>query len=313
MSSDTKRMDRRIILSIMALTIAVLFGGLLPSSKAEESERVLLRLKAEPNETYRYNNISNGQYITQWSESERDVMENEMRVSVEAQVESVKQSGRMDIRQHVNRMVLRKIFNGKVLQQFDSSKPNDMEMAQKDPNFAHLLTFLKSSWKIRQNATGEIIDYEITIPDKETAPAAFELVFKNMVESLIEEEKVLFPEQAVAVGESWDGGTKIAFFSGLGQVERSIKYTLLEISMSGDERIAVIKLEIINMFSPDIDSGVEKKLTEFKEDGTLLLALGRGRIKSLRSTRKVTIDYYDEADPHTTYFTAERVIEEVTP
>lgn len=300
----------RIKAKVIVFVAVSLSFCLVSPSGAQESESVLLRLKGQPGDVHKHMDYSITRHTTRWPDGEENVMENQMRVTVKTQVKSVSRSGRITLARNIQRMTFQKESNGEwVFPPFDSAIPGDMEKIKSKPEWGHFLLFLKSSWELEQNATGEILDYEVDIP--EGSPEGSGMVFKNFVESIIEEDNVFFLPQAVRVGQSWDGGTRVSVFSGIGRIERRIKCTLSEISMQDGERIAVIKLDIAGTLSANLDAGVEAKLRKFKEEGTLLFALERGRIKRLYSKQEVVIDYFGEPEPYTTFNITERTIEEI--
>ena len=307
----SREVNRRIRLNIMVLIVAVLSTGLVSCSEPPESESVLLHLKGQAGKEYQHLDTSIARHITKWPDGKENVMESQMRVTVKTQVESVGRKGRMILYQRIARMVFQKAFNGKwIFPPFDSSNPSDIEAIKNKPEWAHFLAFLESSWKLEQDATREIIDYEIITPQK-TAPAGFELVFKNFVESLIEDEKIFFPRQAVTIGESWDRETKAIVFPKIGRIERNVKCTLSKISMQDGEQTAVINLDVTGTFSADIDDAAEVKLRKFKEGGTLLFAIKRGRIKHIYTKQEVIIYYRGKPEPHTIHNITEKTVEEL--
>ena len=304
------RLTRMGLLSCILLLLGAIY--LPPPSGAEGPGGVFLRLKGQPGQIYRYTDDSIARKLMRWTQAgEEDFMESDMRVLVETEIKDVGRRGRMTLNQRLRQMVCQRVFNGHVIESFDSTSPGDVEAAKNNPQFAYLLAFLKASWKIEQDATGEVIDYDIITEGLETVPAGFELVLNNFVESIIEEDKVLFPAQAVKVGESWDGGIRVTVFPQLGRVERKIKCTLQKVNTIDGERTAVIKIELTAALSADTDSGTGAKFIKFKEDGTLLFAIERGRIKRMQTKQDVTTDYSGGQDPLISHIVTERTLKEV--
>lgn len=310
MKSNARKSRQLIFYSIVLILVNFFFL----SSSYSQNDGVLLKFKAEAGRTHRYSDVTSAKLTLNWPGGEKDVIDSKVSVFFNSYVESVGRRGRMTLLRKPHRMIFKKVFSTETESReqvsFDSANKADLVAAKKNPRMAHLITFLDSGWKLKQDATGEIIDYEPILPKDSEVPPGFELVVNNMIENLVEEGKILFPEDAVSVGETWDGGVMVTLFPELGRVERRINSTLSEIKESGDKRIAVIKLQITAELNPDDDSGVQAKFKEFKESGSLLFAIDEGRIKELKTTQSVTIVYSGPNQPQSTTRVTEHIFKE---
>jgi hypothetical protein len=296
------------------LTVYVLVGILGVSANAQDSGAVKLQLKAQPGATWRYDYSYVANITTTDDGNPADKYRQEVRLelSVDTKVVSVSKEGRMTLQQKVSRAAQKLTGDGEVLQSFDTARPGELEKARKDPQFAVLVAALDSTWQVDMESTGEVLDREMTVPGGKDDPA-LKMTVTGFLDSVISQTKFILPVGAISPGSHWVSGPFERGIPSTGGLRGETKGTYAALSRQDGETVASLLIERTAKLAPDPDSGVMVEMTEFQEAGTLSLAMGRGRIKSL--SLKGTITYKTKSDrgKFTVRATNELEVREVKP
>jgi hypothetical protein len=277
------------------LAAFVLTGVFAAVLNAQDAKPVTLQLKAQPGATWRYDYTYVAQITTTDDGNPADKYRQDVRVelSVETKVVSVRKDGRMTLEQKLTRAAQKVTGDGEVLVFFDTARPGELEKARTDPKLAVLVAAMDSTWRVVMESTGEVFDREITVPDAKGNPA-LKMTVTGFLDSVTDQTRFILPAREISLKTHWISGPFERAIPSTGGLKGETKGTLSALREHGGETVASILVERTAKLESNPDSAVVVEMTEFQEGGTLTLATGRGRIKSI--SLKGTISYKTKSE-----------------
>lgn len=294
------------------LIVIIVLSGLLSTHAyaASTDERVRLQLKAQSGDSFEFEFKLSGRTSGYAGRALQIENEDVFIVEVYTTVESIKRNGRMSLRNRVQRVRARTIVDGNVQVDFDSARPDDVKAAKNHPSLSYALKLLESDWQVQQDPNGEILDYSVHTPGGESDIGA-KLYSRETLKVITYLTSFSFPSYPVGPGESWEGN--IINRLPAERHKAAMTYTLKEIRKEDGETIALIGFKRSGTLPWDQEPGIRRKSSKYDDNGFIIFAIERGRVKSANIKYR-TIDVYQEKKKTTSvHIEQELTVKEIRP